>query len=140
MEKICSKCKCSKPTTEFSKKKTTKDGLYQICKACHKEYNKRHYVDNALAYKERALKRKKDIKEWWSDYKSKLVCSSCGEDRHWCLDFHHTNPAEKDSEVSSMLHRASMRAIMEEIEKCVVLCRNCHSDLHYRERNNMSLV
>lgn len=40
-------------------------------------------------------------REWLNSIKSQLKCSICGEDRIWCLDFHHTNPSEKEGSVSA---------------------------------------
>ncbi len=52
MEKICCRCKLSKPTSEFGKHLSRKDGLYFICKICHNINNK----VQRLLYKENAFK------------------------------------------------------------------------------------
>ena len=62
--------------------------------------------------------------------KSQLKCSICGEDRIWCLDFHHTNPSEKEGSVSHMIQAPNK--LKSELEKCIVLCANCHRDVHYQ--------
>ena len=41
--KVCSKCGRELPLSEFSKQKTTKDGLIPWCKSCRKEYDKIRY-------------------------------------------------------------------------------------------------
>jgi len=41
--KMCNKCNCEKPTSEFYKKNTAKDGLFWWCRSCHKEYVKAKY-------------------------------------------------------------------------------------------------
>ena len=40
MEKFCSKCKTSKPFTDFFKDKSKSDGYRTNCKSCRKEYEK----------------------------------------------------------------------------------------------------
>lgn len=43
MSKVCTKCKESKPLSEFSKKKGYKNGVYSRCRPCENEY-RRDYV------------------------------------------------------------------------------------------------
>lgn len=45
--KLCNKCQCEKPTSEFYRKTTAKDGLFWWCKDCHRGYVKGKY--HALA-------------------------------------------------------------------------------------------
>lgn len=65
--KVCNKCGEEKPICEFSKNKTSKDGVQRKCKACAKKYReenhqkllkkkKEHYENN----KEKILEKKKD--------------------------------------------------------------------------------
>lgn len=66
-----------------------------------------------------------------SEIKKERGCDECGYDEHSsALVFHHTEPDNKTSEVSTMVvkHR-SMDKIVNEIEKCIVLCSNCHKVL-----------
>ena len=46
-----------------------------------------------------------------------------------CLDFHHRNPSEKEYAWNDMIN-LSDEQILEELEKCDVLCKNCHAELH----------
>lgn len=132
--KMCCTCKCEKPVSEFNKKKANKDGLERYCKECHRARNRHHYTIAADAYKAQASRSRKAISEWWVDYKSALICSICGESRHWCLDFHHTDPLVKEGTLSSLLRTASKQRVLDEIAKCVVVCRNCHADIHYHQQ------
>lgn len=65
--------------------------------------------------------------------KSYLRCSICGESRLWVLDFHHVNPDEKEDSISNLVHTGNIDKIKKEMEKCIVLCANCHRDLHYKQ-------
>lgn len=132
--KKCTICKKELPLTEFATRKDRKNLLYQSnCKACQKEYRKKHYEKNKEKYIQKAVKYKQDFRKWFSEYKSTLSCESCGDSRYWVLDFHHKNPNEKDSEVSQLVTKCSKKLLQEEINKCKVLCANCHRDLHYKE-------
>lgn len=55
-------------------------------------------------------------------------CSICSYDKHPAgFDFHHVNPREKDFTISSA---ASWKKIEPELLKCVLLCSNCHREVH----------
>ena len=130
--KVCSTCGIKKDITEFNKNKCKKDGYSYICTLCQKEYNKQHYINNSTIYKERARKRKLELKEWFKSLKKTLKCENCDENRWYVLDFHHEDPSEKDITVSSAVQKCKSKDyILKEINKCTVLCSNCHRELHY---------
>ena len=61
-------------------------------------------------------------------------CLICGYDR--CpasFDFHHPVPEEKGFNIASEMGSMTYQALLEETEKCVLLCSNCHRELHYLE-------
>ena len=65
------------------------------------------------------------------EYKFTLKCERCGFDNHVALDFHHIDPALKDRNISSaVLQGWSLKRVMKEIDKCIVLCANCHRIEH----------
>ena len=64
-------------------------------------------------------------REWVSAYKAAKGCEICQEKDQRCLDFHHRNPKLKIKSVAQMVTH-SMEAIMKEIEKCDLICANCH--------------
>lgn len=67
-------------------------------------------------------------------YKVAKGCAHCGYRVHAeALEFHHLNPAEKDSEVYRLVSRP-LPVLFAEIRKCVVLCANCHRLEHARLR------
>jgi hypothetical protein len=60
-------------------------------------------------------------------------CTKCSEKRWYVLDFHHLG--DKDIDVSRMVNDSySIKKIKEEIRKCIVLCANCHRELHFLEK------
>lgn len=57
------------------------------------------------------------------------ACTRCGYDR--CIDalcFHHLDPATKERELSNW--RYSLKRGREEVKKCVLVCANCHAEIH----------
>lgn len=89
-------------------------------------------IDRARGYmKERRIERR----AWFANITSTLSCIKCGEDHQACMDFHHRDPSTKKGEVGRMLGDfKSKKSILEEIEKCDVLCANCHRKHHWEER------
>lgn len=132
--KICTKCKIEKPNLEFNKKKSSKDGMSSYCKECNKENLKLHYKNNKKYYYDKSRAYLKKVQKWFNEYKETLKCNRCPESRPWVLDFHHLNPNEKEGSISNMLSTSSRKKILAELDKCEILCSNCHRDLHYQER------
>ena len=64
-------------------------------------------------------------------------CAICGYNKcNSALSFHHTNPQDKQIQVSGKLLQYSDKRIVGEIEKCILLCANCHREIHEKERYN----
>lgn len=57
-------------------------------------------------------------------------CERCGYDKYYgALQFHHRNPNTKDAAWSE-LRKRTWTAIKKEIDKCDLLCANCHAEVH----------
>jgi len=46
------------------------------------------------------------------------------------LEFHHLNPGEKDFNLSLRGHSRSWERVKEELIKCIMVCANCHREIH----------
>lgn len=56
-------------------------------------------------------------------------CKLCGYNRCFsALHFHHVNPFEKSFTISDKSRLDS--DLKEELDKCILLCSNCHSEVH----------
>ena len=64
-------------------------------------------------------------------------CSICGYDKNvTALSFHHINPDEKGFELTSRhFGRYSLKKIEDEISKCILVCQNCHCEIHHPQYN-----
>jgi hypothetical protein len=131
--RLCSKCNTKKPITNFGRKGIGKDGelRYQVyCKECNKQYQREHYQSNKSAYKTKAKTYDKEHKINTMNFIRELTkdgCIICGENDLACLDFDHRDPKEKSHNISWMIsQRYSLAKIKKEIEKCDILCANCH--------------
>lgn len=114
--KTCSRCKESKTITEFYKD-GSKAGYRYICKVCDKA---------------RILNIQRESKKKWVEYLGGK-CSRCGYNEYYgALDFHHLDPTKKDFNLSShKLTQSAEEKIKAELEKCVLLCSNCHRLTHH---------
>ena len=58
-------------------------------------------------------------------------CGICGYNKcTQALEFHHVTPSEKDFTIGSS-NIANWTKIVAELRKCVMVCTNCHRELHY---------
>lgn len=91
----------------------------------------RWYYKNREHRIETKERRRLDLRAWFSEVKrAEYSCRECAEERGPALDFHH--PGEKYGGVSQLVnHGYSKARIREEMERCVVLCANCHREEHY---------
>jgi len=134
--KVCRKCKETKLVDMYSKNKSSDDGLQRNCKACMRNANIKSYTKDKSKYHARGKSYSKKLFDELNEYKSSQTCKKCGNDKYYLLEFHHIDPTQKDSEVSTLLRTQSKKSAWDEIAKCVVLCKNCHADFHYQEREN----
>ena len=75
-------------------------------------------------------KRRKKVRQMAVEYKGGN-CEVCGYNR--CieaLEFHHINSSGKDFSISEKGYTRSWNRVKEELDKCMLLCANCHRELH----------
>lgn len=104
--------------------------------AYQREYQRNWYQRHKEKILEKNKERQKRILEWYREYKTNLGCADCGERHPACLEFHHKDRSDKSYTIARVISRASsVKAIMKEIDKCELLCANCHRKRHWRERH-----
>ena len=64
-------------------------------------------------------------------------CSKCGVKYNGknaaMFEFHHNNPSEKEYQVTHMFVNKAWEKVLKELEKCSLLCCNCHNLEHSQE-------
>jgi hypothetical protein len=114
--KFCPKCNTTLPINEYynkSTKESTKINGHGWCKNC---------TNKATVERQRQLKQK------CIDYKGGK-CFICGYNTYaGALEFHHLNPKDKDYAISRFKNR-KFESIVGELDKCVLLCSNCHKEV-----------
>ncbi len=92
--------------------------------------DKRKYADRAEYLKKAVDKRRKEIRKKAIEYKNGK-CAICGYDKCLqALEFHHQNSNEKDFGISAKGYTRSWVAVKKELDKCILLCANCHREVH----------
>ncbi len=103
-------------------------------KEASRKYHNEWYHKHKQVVMEQRKQRQVEIRDWYRNYKSTLCCADCGECHPACLQFHHKDRTEKRFSPGDMANRASsINVLMKEINKCEVLCVNCHAKHHWRE-------
>ncbi|WP_436346256.1 homing endonuclease associated repeat-containing protein [Natronorubrum sp. FCH18a] len=81
---------------------------------------------------QRSLNRRARHRAWVYKYKQARGCNRCEEDDPACLEFHHLDADEKEMAIGKMItHGYSKSRLESEMEKCEILCSNCHRKEHY---------
>lgn len=127
--KTCSRCKEDKPLDEFHKSSRMKDGLQSSCKSCMAEAYTRSRKAKQSHYQGVAKQRRQKNVDLMREWKENKGCQVCGESFGPCLELHHLDPNEKEGDPSN-LAQVSFVKFLQEAEKCVVLCANCHRKVH----------
>jgi len=141
----CGKCQQYLPVGQFSVCQKGVFGLASWCKACQGEYDKTREprTGEKWAAPARRWRRinKERINERRHQHRAALkakyveftggVCQRCGYGEFSSgMGFHHINPREKDCDPSSVIRAGKLADIKKELDKCILLCRNCHQALH----------
>ena len=137
-ERACTKCHVVKPMEEFGWKYKSLGKRHAVCKECTSVRSSNWYYQNQDRQKENVrlnnLEYRKAARDFMFDYLSTHPCTKCGETDPVVLEFHHLG--EKSSEVSRLLGRGVTReALKAEIDKCVVVCANCHRRITAEQRS-----
>ncbi len=99
-------------------------GMVTVVKDRRKYKDRKEYLIKAV------YARRKKVRVMAVRYKGGS-CSQCGYNR--CIDaleFHHIDPAQKDFNISSKGYTRSWERVQEELDKCIIICANCHRELH----------
>ncbi len=92
--------------------------------------DKRRYADHRQYLIAAVHKRRKKIRKMALEYKGGK-CERCGYDQCLeALEFHHISSSKKDFSVSSRGYTRSWKRVREELDKCSLLCANCHREIH----------
>ncbi len=117
--KVCGKCKKKLPHSNYTK---SGNGLYSYCRVCMNT---------------RAKELNKSVKQKCIEYKGGK-CVKCGYNKcPLALEFHHIDPTTKDFNING--RKSFNQNVKNELDKCILLCSNCHREIHYETFENKHL-
>lgn len=126
--KKCITCHEEKGLSSFNRNTKKKDGLQDRCRQCDNAANRDWYQKNKDRAKERSarnnLRYREEMLSWIKEYLLVHPCVDCGEGDPVVLDFDHLR--DKTQNISTLLQRRHKAALKSEVEKCEVVCANCH--------------
>jgi hypothetical protein len=114
--KTCKTCGQTLPYSEFYKNQCMKDGHLSWCKKC-----------TVLRYRDGVRRRAAEFRAYIQAIKMERGCADCGYREHpAALDFDHLPGSVKKGRLASMACGSALKTIHAEIDKCEVVCANCH--------------
>jgi hypothetical protein len=127
--KQCVSCLQFKEEAEFNWRYKALGIRHPTCRDCQKGHRDRWYQKHKEAEVERVKIRREskrdEAREYVWNYLATHPCVQCGESDVRVLEFHHRRG--KDKTISQMMATGYLiSAIQKEIDKCDVLCANCH--------------
>ena len=142
MQLRCARCKTFKPSEDFAWRRIAKGQRDTYCRPCRAAYKQEHYAKNKQKYIDAANRRNRLLRiertEWLVEYFQSHPCVDCGEKDPVVLEFDHLR--DKSFHIGQSLNYRRWSLILEEIEKCEVVCSNCHRRRTARRRNSMRLA
>lgn len=114
ISRVCPCCKVEKDVSKFYSRRD-KTGNSTYCKECSNT---------------QAIIRQKDLKQKCLDYKGNK-CIVCNYNNYsGALEFHHIDPSQKDFTISHLKSYSFNDLVKNELDKCALLCANCHREVH----------
>lgn len=155
----CSTCKSFRPVADFGRARKGRNGLRAECNDCRKQnrdanqevlrqqkrasyerHGERVRAKNNARYHSNPAPRLAAAKELLSKSKRLFVelaggsCHRCGYSEFMsALEFHHVDPELKDVTPVKLIKSGNYERIYPELDKCALLCRNCHQSFHAKE-------
>jgi ferredoxin-like protein FixX len=130
--KICIDCNQELELNLFPYDKS-RNRYLSVCKPCTSIRTQNYRKLNPKKWRKYDKNRNENVKSIINEWKEG-GCVKCGETRVWTLDAHHIDPSKKEYAIGDISHGPNKVRL--ELDKCVVLCSNCHRDFHYLEKKD----
>lgn len=117
-----------------------------INQKCQKHGDSKHVLEGRGYYRcticrvEAVQRRREKLKALAVEYKGGK-CEHCGYNKCiQALDFHHLDPTEKDFAIGNKGQTRSWGRIKQELDKCILVCSNCHREIHAEQYSRDATV
>ena len=99
------------------------------CRICKKNYQGGHRQSKGICSSCRVSESRRNKKTELIDYKGGK-CVICNYDKcQQVLQFHHKNPNEKEFALANA-STLDLEKLKIEVDKCILVCANCHGEIH----------
>ena len=109
------------------------------CMKCQRAYSRQHYQSNKTQHNARRVQNRygeAKAKRSVIDARKSVPCMDCGvRFPSYVMDFDHREPRRKLFEISGSEYRFTLEVIIAEMDKCDVVCSNCHRIRTHNQRN-----
>jgi hypothetical protein len=140
----CYRCGEIKPLEDFAWRRKAKGQRDTFCRPCRSAYGREHYGAHRQRYIDQAAESKRRLMRERTLYLIEFFkchpCTDCGETDPIVLEFDHLEADKKSFDIGRGITRRSWAAILAEIEKCEVVCRNCHQRREARRRGTTRVI
>lgn len=134
------KYKISTNHKSFKDSEIKEYGEFRFCPKCKKDvetdnfYQRRGKANSSVYCKSctsiQTLERQRKLKQELVDYKGGS-CVKCGYKKYiGALEFHHLDPTKKDFTIAHLKLTSFNDEIKKELDKCILVCANCHREIH----------
>jgi hypothetical protein len=138
----CYRCGQTKPVDDFAWRRKAKGQRDTFCRPCRSAYGREHYEANRQRYIDQAAEVKRRLRRertlYLIEYFRSHPCVDCGEIDPVVLEFDHLR--DKSFAIGPEISRKAWKSILEEMEKCEVVCANCHRRRTARRRGAFRAV
>jgi hypothetical protein len=123
----CSRCQQDLPLSAFARYGTTQQSY---CRACKKEYDAAWYRVNKERRRAKVRADREAYIAWLDSLKDGKPCADCGQTYPpYVMEWHHIPGATKTLVLADTRRAAHSKArILAELEKCELVCANCHRE------------
>ena len=121
----CAMCGLWKAASEFHNSRT---GQFSYCRECRRAYDRRYYHERGKAARRvRQRARVLEARTWMAALKEGVPCADCGLlFPVWVMHWDHLPGYEKVGSISEMVGSRSRTITIAELQKCELVCGNCH--------------
>ena len=113
-----------------------------VLQALSFRYGREHYLASKQRYVDEAQAQKRKLSRERTSYRLEYFalhpCTDCGETDPVVLEFDHLR--DKVFNIGKGLVNRSWESVLAEIEKCEIVCANCHRHRTYRRRGTVRVL
>jgi hypothetical protein len=126
--RLCGRCRRPKPIAEFAWHRKAKGQRDNYCRPCRAAYKQEHYAAHRERYVANAARRKHALiaerTAYLIEFFRERPCVDCGETDPLVLEFDHIG--QENFSISVGIRGHKWQSVLDEIERCEVVCANCH--------------